>query len=643
MDQQQVAAAGAEPSAIGVSSDGSRVTYLRGGQLWLLNLGTGVERPVASGVAEYATDAVARVAAYTSAGRLFRVRTGAGLTEPGPAVELPVPGPVTDPRPDPTGRRVAYLSGGALRVYDESGTDQLLAGEDGIVWGAADSATAEVFGRTRGYWWSPDGERLLATRVDPAGTRPSLGGSAAPTAGLTVTSLHLLDLDGFWVDVRWDRQAYPHLVAVTWQRPGGPLITVLPRSQHHALVLAVDARTGETQVHAELDDPRWVAGTPGTPAYLPDGRVVLGGELSLDAVDTRCLFADGTLLTPPTLYVHRLAGVLVGNAGADENTVDLIVEASEGEPSERHVYRVRLVARSSNPEVARLTTEAGWHAAYAAGSTLVIASESLEHPGVRAAAYRGGTERQIPSHPPDPEPVPRPVLSRVTDRRLPCGVLYPSDHVAGRRLPVLVAVRGGPGGQGVVAARTRWQPLQWYAEQGFAVVVVDPRGTPGNSPGFEKAIYRRVTDVVVTDHADAVAAVAAKHPDLDLERVAIMGTGLGGSVAVAAVLRHPELFRAAVADSPIVDWHTLPIEYAERYLGLADDNPEVYARHDLAAEAAETAAPGHPFLLVNPGTDTDRLTTALRVAGQVCETFSGSGATNDHLVGFIRRSLGDGP
>jgi len=655
VDPQQVDATGAEPSAVGVSDDGSRVTYVRGGQLWLLDLATGTERAVATPVAQYDTDARCRTAAYVSGGRLFRMSLGEGLAEPGAAVELPVTGPVRDPRVDPTGRRVAYLHDGELRVIDEYGTDHLLAGEDGIVWGAADPATAEVFGRDRGYWWSPDGERLLATRVDPAGTRPSLGVSAAPSAGVAVTSLHLLDLDGFWVDVRWDRQAYPHLVAVTWQRPGGPLIAVLPRSQHHALVLAVDARTGETQVHAELDDPRWVAVTPGTPAYLPDGRVVLGGELSLDAVDTRCLFADGTLLTPATLYVHRLAGMLAVDEGpdsrpgpatlADQHTVDLIVEASEAEPSERHVYRVRLVAKSSHPEVARLTTEPGWHTAHGSGTTLVIASESLEHAGVRATAYRSGAERQIPSYPADGLPVPRPALSRVTDRRLPCGVLYPSDHVAGRRLPVLVAVQGGPGRQGVVAARARWKPLQWYAEQGFAVVVIDPRGTPGNSPSFEKAIYRRVTDVLLTDHTEGLVAIAAKHPDLDLERVAILGAGIGGSVAVAAVLRHPEVFHAAVADSPIVDWHALPVAYAERLLGPADDNPEVYARHDLVAEATETGAGARPLLLVNRGVggQTARLGEALRDAGHRCEMFSGPDATNDHLVGFIRRSLGGGP
>ena len=98
--------------------------------------------------------------------------------------------------------------------------------------------------------------------------------------------------------MHWDRETYPYLVAVSWSEVGGPLVTVLRRLQQHGLVLAVDPRTGETQVHAELADPRWVEPVPGSPAYLPDGRVLVGGELAHDGYDARCLFADGGLLTP---------------------------------------------------------------------------------------------------------------------------------------------------------------------------------------------------------------------------------------------------------------------------------------------------------------------------------------------------------
>ncbi|MGH3715800.1 MAG: prolyl oligopeptidase family serine peptidase [Micromonosporaceae bacterium] len=627
------------PRTVAISDDGARVTYLRPAypgdpypRLWVWDVTSGVQRAVAgtSGVERYATDTACRIAAFTADGVLHRVSIDGGGIE-----RLPTGGPAHDAWPDPSGRRLAYLTRGTLRVIDEHGADQLLAGEaeaGPVMWGESDPASRTVFGRHEGYWWSPDSERLLAARVDHSGALP-------------VTSLHLLDLDGFWVDVRWDRQAYPHLVAVTWEPRGGPLITVLPRSQHHALVLAVDARTGETQVHAELDDPRWVTVTPGTPAYLPDGRVVLGGELTLDALDTRCLFADGTLLTPPQLYVHRLAGRMPVDPALGEHLVDLVVEASEGEPAERHVYRVRLAARTVHPEVTRLTGDAGWHTGYAAGGTIAVLAESLDHPGVRLTVHRGDRTYHVPEPPstaePDPYP-PRPVFERVTDRRLPAAVLYPADHVAGRRLPVLVEV---PVGQGVVATREAWLRRRWYAERGLAVVVIDGRGTPGVAPSFEKAIYRRVLDILLADQAEGLAALTAKHPDLDTERVAIRGTGLAGAVAAAAVLRHPELYRAGVADAPITDWRSLPPGYAERFLGTPEDNPEAYARHDLAAEAAELRRP--LLLTYPPGTAAEaqavRLAGALTDADRPYQTFptptDRSADVLEYEWEFIRRAL----
>ena len=601
--------------------------YLHDGRLWAYEVGADRRRRLTDDrVDTYAADARCRVAAYVRNGRLYRLQV-----DDGTCTALTTAGPVRHPRPDPTGQRIAYLTDGTLRVTDGI-QDELLAGEPGVLWGTPDPASRSALGRRHGYWWSPLGDRVLATRVVEDG------------AGLPSTSLHLLELDGFWVDVRWDRQAYPHVAAVTWQSDAGPLVTVMPRDQHHALVLVVDARTGETQVHAEMDDPRWVSVTPGTPSYLPDGRVVLGGELTLDGWDTQCLFADGTLLTPPSLYVHRLCGLL---PGAHDHAVDLIVEASDAEPSERHVYRIRVTARHGNPEVARLTDTGGWHTGHVAGQTLVVASESLDHAGTRMTVHAPDGHRTTFSCGPAGDssgPAPRPVMSRVTDRRLPCAVLYPSDHVTGRRLPVLIEVAGAPGRQGVVAARRRWRERQWYADAGFAVVVIDSRGSHGVSPGFEKAIYRRLADIMLTDQVDGLSVLATKHPDLDTGRVAITGTGLGGFLAIAGVLWFPEVYAAAVATDPITDWSLEPPGYAERFLGAAEDNPEAYLRHDLVTQAAELT---RPLMLISSGpthpraVHLRRMADALRAAGRRYEVCSRQEATPRRVVEFLRTALLD--
>ncbi|PZM97171.1 MAG: peptidase S9 [Actinobacteria bacterium] len=684
------------PRAVTVANDGSRVAFLRSAgpedpsdALWVLDVDSGTERLVVDprkvldgdaprpaddrqphaqdgGIASYASDPALTVAVFTLDGRLFR----ADLRN-GDVVEVPSTGPALDPRPDPSGSRIAYVTAGdadtrrgELRVIQPDGSELFLAGEDGgITWGLAEFVATHEFGRRRGYWWAPDGLSILAARVntsrvprwhlhDPSAPESPPISVGYPRAGAphAEVTLHFLDLDEGWVDVHWDRETYPYVVAVDWSERT-PLITVLRRSQQHGLVLAIDPRTGETQVHAELADTRWVEVVPGTPTHLADGRVLIGGELAHDGYDARCLFADGTLLTPPSLYVRRVVGQLPNG--------DLLVEASDGEPGEQHLFRIGTALGAAQSQ--RLTSARGWHVGALGGDVLVVGEQSLDHPGVRWTVRRGDQElatlRSWASAPPF---APRPALTRVTDRQLPSAVLYPRDHVAGRRLPVLVDVNGGPGRQEVRAARAAWLERQWWADAGFAVVTVDNRGTPGIAPSFEKAIHRRVADVVLADQVDALFALSEKHPDLDLDRVAIRGWSFGGWLAGLAVLRRPDVFRCGVVGTPVTDWTLYDAVFAERYLGVPSDGDEIYQHHSLVALAAEpphSPAEARPLLLVHGLRDpvvvtahTLRLSAALLSAGRPHAVLPLAGACDgvpdgqaQHLLhmelDFVRRNV----
>jgi dipeptidyl-peptidase-4 len=672
-----------------VGADGARVVFLRSGggedpvdQLWVLDVATGQERLVcdpaemasgaaqdddlpeaeralrerlrltAGGIGSYGTDPHARLATFAVGGALVVADLVTGECTPRTSS-----GPVVDPRPDPTCQRVAYVSGGSLHVLElATDTSAVLATEDGnddVTWGLAEFIGAEEFGRYRGYWWAPDGQSVLAARVDetrvqrwhlhdpatPEVPPRAIAYPAAGTANAEVT-LHLLDLDGGWVDVHWDRETYPYLISVAWSEVGGPLVTVLRRLQQHGLVLAVDPRTGETQVHAELADPRWVEPVAGSPMYLPDGRVLIGGELAHDGYDARCLFADGGLITPAFLYVRRVCGRL---------GTELVIEASESEPSEQHLYRVSTRTTAAGVDVQRLTSEPGWHSGFCGGDTLVVASVSLDLPSTQWTVYSGQSEvARLRSNAVPPPFAPRPTLQRVTDRRLPAGVLYPRNHVAGRRLPVVVDIYGGPSHQMVVAARSVWLDRQWLADAGFAVVSIDNRGTPGVAPSFEKVIHRRLADVIMADQVDALEALADKHSDLDLGRVAIRGWSFGGWLAALGVLRRPDVYRCAVVGAPVTDWTLYDTAYTERYLGLPDDN-DVYRHNSLLESAAEpyrNPDEARPMLLIHGLVDdnvvaahTLRLSAALLGAGRPHSVLPLPGATHMAAGGIAQRLL----
>ena len=191
---------------------------------------------------------------------------------------------------------------------------------------------------------------------------------------------------------------------------------------------------------------------------------------------------------------------------------------------------------------------------------------------------------------------------------------------------------GGPHVQRVIRARNGFAGSQWFAEQGFAVVVTDGRGTPGRGPEFERAVWGDLATPVLDDQVDALHALASERDDLDLSRVAIRGWSFGGFLAALAVLRRPDVFHAAVAGAPVIDWKLYDTHYTERYLGHPDDHPDHYERSSLLADAGLLT---RPLMLIHGLADdnvvaahTLRFSGALLAAGRPHEVLPLSGITH---------------
>ena len=632
------------PREFRVSADGARVLFLRSesgtdrrNSLWELDLSTGVETKVvdaaellpgeeelppeerarrermregAGGVVGYAVDDAFGVAAFSLSGKLYTVDLATR------AVTERVGTSVIDPRPSPTGTHVAYVRDRALRAVDlASGADTVVIGEDGedVAWGLAEFIAAEELGRARGYWWSPDGTCLLVERTDRAAVprwtiadpaHPESGATtvAYPAAGTTNVdvSLSFVGLDGSRVDV--DRGDWEYLVAVHWSAGGPPLIAVQPRDQRELAIYAVDPEDGSTtQLHTETD-PRWVEIVPGVPAWTRDGRLV-----RVSAADgSYRLVIDGEPVTEPGLQVRSVLHV------GDE----VLFSASADDPTQIHVYR------TGADGVHRLSTEDGVHIGAGTAEVTVLSSWSLKHSGPRVGVLRDGAPvASVRSYPVDPGLEPDPEWLTVGERGLRAALLLPRGYQpADGALPVLLDPYGGPHAQRVLQSRNAFLTSQWLADQGFAVLVADGRGTPGRGPAWEKEIDRELAEVTLTDQVDALHAVAAEHPELDLDRVAIRGWSYGGYLSALAVLRRPDVFHAAVAGAPVTDWSLYDTHYTERYLGTPEAEPDTYERNSLIA-----SAPGlrRALLIVHGLADDNvfvahalRLSSALLAAGR---------------------------
>ena len=672
------------PRNLTVAPDGSRVVFLRSASgtdrttlLWVADVGAdavserivadprdlfaGAEelsvaerarreraREGAGGVVGYATDAAVSVAAFGLSGGLYIADLVGGGVRGLDAAE-----PVIDPRPDPTGSQIAYVAGGALRVIRADGRDDReLPGQDAggeVSWGLAEFIAAEEMGRYRGYWWAPDGQSILVTRTDnspvhrwhiadpaePGRTPIEIAYPAAGTPNALV-SLHVLGLDGSRVDISWDRDRFEYLAAVHWSGNGNPLLLVQSRDQRTAQILEVDPGSGATaELHTETD-PVWIDLIDGVPAWSPTGELIRAA----DSGDVRRLHVGGRVISGD-LQVRGLLGTLDG---------DPLFAASADEPSEVHIYK----AGANGP--VRLSRSAGVHGATAGGPVLVLACASLDWPGRRTLVLRDGIlVGEIDSRAATPPLTPRPRLLRAGKWDVRTALLLPADHVPGTALPVLMDPYGGPHAQRVTAALNAFNEPQWWADQGFAVVVADGRGTPGRGTSFERAIAGDVAGPVLADQVEALQAAAAECPDLDLTRVGIRGWSFGGYLAALAVLRRPDVFHAAIAGAPVTDWALYDTHYTERYLGRPDTSPEAYARTSLLADAPSLT---RPLLLVHGLADdnvvaahTLQLSSALLAAGRPHQVLPLSGVTHMtpqevvaenlllHQLDFLRRSL----
>jgi dipeptidyl-peptidase-4 len=576
-------------------------------------------REMASGVTSYATDQAVSVAAFTLAGRLFV----AGLIT-GMARELVVDGPVFDPRPDPVANRLAYLCGSALRVADLDGSSWELASDDdpNVSWGAADFIAAEEMGRDRGYWWSPDGSAIAACRVDvTAVDRWYIADAAAPSqqpreirypaAGTSnaKVELHVLALDGASIEIAWDQDRFPYLAEVKWVSNDRLLMSVQSRDQTDLQVLEANPTTGDTAVLFSDHDDCWVELVPGTPDELDDGRLVMAG----DRDGTRRLLIAEEPVTPIELQVRAVVAV---------NDRAVVVQANDiDDPTVLDVWEW------SDDGLTKLSEGVGLHTAVVGGPTRVMRSASLDRT-TTITQVAGGPA--LASH---VEPLlidPNVSVHRYGERRLATAVLLPRDH-DGSPLPVLVDSYGGPHQGLVVASRARYGLAQWFANQGFAVVVIDGSGTPGRGSEWERAVHLDLASLILDDQVDALHAAAQEHP-LDLGRVAIRGWSFGGYLAALAVMRRPDVFHAAIAGAPVTDWRLYDTHYTERYLGDPTVDDTAYANSSLLPLAAALT---RPLLLIHGLADdnvvaahTLQLSSALLAAGKPHEVLPLVGVTH---------------
>ena len=663
-----------EPRNFTVSPDGRRVVFARSSSgsdpvnlLWSVDTASGTEtclfdprasaatgeatpeelrrreraREGAGGVVTYACDAAVTVAATVLGGQLFVIDLIRGGAAP-----VPVDTGVFDARPSPDGTKIAYTRGGRLFVCDVAGDEIEIAGDDdpNVTWGLAEFIAAEEMGRHRGHWWSPDGTMLVAARVDvsmvdvwhiadPANPASAATEHRYPAAGTrnAVVELFVIEASS-GRRTRVDLPFHEYLNSVSWTS-AGLIAQVQSRDQRDVAIVRIDSASGACAEIATDRDEAWIELVPGAPALRPNGDVVTCVDRGV-----RRVAVNGVPVTPEHLQVRSI--VSVGE--------EIVFTANEiSRP-----WFVGIHALGDHGMRTIADGDAVYSAAHGDGVT-VLRETSLASPRASFSIVRadGGT-LSIASHAETMLVAPKPRITEVAGHAV--AILVPSTPSAGP-LPVLFDPYGGPHAQRVVGSQLAFATSQWFADQGFVVVVADGRGTPGRGPEYERAVHGDLAGPVLDDQVTVLDVLTALEPRADTSRVAIRGWSFGGYLAALAVLRRPDKFHCAVAGAPVTDWALYDTHYTERYLGRPDIDSANYARTNLVLEAAKLS---RPLLLIHGLADdnvvaahTLQLSSALLAAGRDHEVLPLSGVTHMtpqevvaenlllHQLGFIRRAL----
>jgi dipeptidyl-peptidase 4 len=607
-------------------------------------------RVTAGGFADFHMDESGRFLILPLSGKLFVLDR---MTDK--ARELKIPsGTILDPKWSRSGTMIGYVRDHDVYAYDLESDKEIAVTKGGTevkTNGLAEFVAQEEMGRFSGYWWSPDSKFIAFEEVDHTGVEtwyvadPSKPDQRPlqqfyPRPGRKNVSVRLgivpvIGGDPVWVE--WDRKAYEYLASVRWDKYGPLTIQVQDRKQQEILLLRVDPKTGKPTPLLGLGERAFTNLRQDSPRWLP------GGQKFFSVVD----YGES-----PVMHLRRADGSfedtmiseedgLISIVHVDPDRGEVIYIASK-DPTEAHVYsrpfpRDDRPARPALDKPKRLGEGTGLESVVFSENkqTFVLTRTHLGHMPRSFVHTRDRLVGELPSVAEEPPFTPKATIEKVGgEDGFYTTIVRPHDFDPKKKYPVLVDVYGGPHHLHVTKSMRSWLIPQWLADQGFVVVAVENRGTPGRGRDWERSIYQKFGTVPLEDQVKGLKLLGEKHAEVDLDRVGIIGWSFGGYMAAQAVLKRPDVYKAAVAGAPVSDWEDYDTHYTERYMGLLPESKKAYDEASLLPLAGKLE---RPLLLVHGTADdnvyyrhTLRLTDALIRAGREFEVMPLPGIT--HMV-----------
>ena len=546
-------------------------------------------------------------------------------------------GKVRDAVMSPNGRYIAFAKDNNLYIHKlDYGTEIAVTKDEDpdIISGVADWLYEEEFGTTALFAWSPDSKMIAFVRLDETEV-PAFSWEAY----LTSEGVNELKSEGYPQYPRMESLRYPkagcenakasvcvydvatkgivklkeltnervndfYFPRLRWTDESTLMVLRVNRDQTKMEVFSCNAKSTVSNVWYREESKQYFVDYSlfDEWLWLTDGRVIVLSEQ--DGWRRAYLYGkDGIrirALTPEGIDVTALYAV-------NEKTQTLYYQAATT-PATRHIYALNI----KKGDISQLAKDEGmWSARFdKEANKAVFCYQSFTTPNTYSLCKVDGVKCKVESVIEDNAEVkaaweanglPEPELLRINN--LEAMLLLPNERVKelkneGKR-PLILMHYSGPASQRVL---NRWRKKFEYAlvEAGYAVLIVDTRGGDCKGRAWRNETYMSLGQKEAEDLIMAANEIA-KRPDIDGERMAILGWSYGGYETLYTMSQKGHPFKAGVAIAPVTNWRLYNSAYTERYMRRPQVNDRGYEEASLMNKAEDLT--GNVLIIHGTGDD----------------------------------------
>ena len=547
-------------------------------------------------------------------------------------------GPVQVPLFSPDGHNIAFVRDNNIFIvkllFNNAEVQVTKDGELGKVRnGIPDWAYEEEFGLTRAYEFSADSRMLAWIRFDESNvssydlpfflTAPERDSYSQelvtyrpqqyPTAGAanSKVSVHSFDIKSSVIrdmDLKLDSTTYIPRIKFVENDDNDIFIFTLNRPQNKLEIYSANPRSTVCTLTLREQDERYIDEFVYMQTQFFGNQFIMRSE------------RDGH----SHLYLYDLKGQLKRQITKGDFDVLALhgYDPKSGttyyESNETGIYDCAVWKIDGKGKKTRLTPEKGTsHARFSTGCKYFINSWSdMSTPYVVTCIdYKGNILRTIESNADLSQTTLEygfPKKENFSFQTVDGTTLYgwmvkPADADESHPCPVILYQYSGPGSN---EALNEWGSGFYpggsfealLTQKGYAVAVVDGRGTGRRGADFKKQTYKHL-GVMESQDQVAAAQYLGSLPYIDAERIAIWGWSYGGYNTLMSMSEGTPVFKCGVAVAPVTDWRYYDAPYTERFMQEPKQNADGY--HE--ASALDRINRLHGRLLIVHGLDDDNV------------------------------------